>query len=160
MEVLDFETGEKVYEILNRETGEREYPSSTVFHSKSPRKGFRVPSHVYSSVTQPEAKQLKPTSDFYESITYLLPTVVLVSPLLIVFLIVLEIVLHTRTHVKNEKLDKNSNIYYQSPLHLISKEFCGKCKSEAQMKIIKGRDFESHSCFIKHSFEFLKRMLT
>ncbi|KAJ8933208.1 hypothetical protein NQ314_014155 [Rhamnusium bicolor] len=171
---MDPETGEY---YADSETGETSYSSSSSSSSSFnvetgeyegdnclPRRRFRVPSSCYTPTQKKDGskKLLKVDKQEWELITaaiFLLPTMILFYPVLSVFALMLEIFLHTWSHKKNKTL-KCDNIYYQSPLHGIAKEFCGRCKFEdAKVKITKIQDIRNDK-LRKYGLEYIRRVVT
>lgn len=58
---------------------------------------------------------------------FLIPSLLLYSRLAAFLIIILEIFLHMWAHRKNYK-NTNPNVYYRSPLHILSEQFCTLCR--------------------------------
>lgn len=55
----------------------------------------------------------------------------------------LEILVHAWAHRKNAQ-NSNPNIYYRSPMHIMTSQFCPVCRNDAYMKeVIKLQDQRS-----------------
>lgn len=62
------------------------------------------------------------------------------SSFICVILMLLETFLHIRCHKKNKKLT-DPNLYYRSPFHVITSNFCGVCReTEMASKIVQMQD--------------------
>lgn len=46
---------------------------------------------------------------------------------------IVEICLHTWAHRKNAS-NTNPNIYYRSPMHIVSSQFCAYCRNKSEME--------------------------
>ncbi|XP_050501086.1 uncharacterized protein LOC126881090 [Diabrotica virgifera virgifera] len=150
---LDLETGEisEAPTVQNVETGEYEYTRT-----------FKIPSYYYrryqerkekTNCTPRKADPLE--SQLITAAIFLLPTMIFFHPIMLVFVCVIEIFLHTRIHRKNKELEDLS-FYYQSPLHGLTKEVCARCKDEkAKNKIAKLQD-KQHEKFKN----YIKRVVT
>ncbi|VEN48229.1 unnamed protein product [Callosobruchus maculatus] len=159
--VLDTETGESrpwCFSTFDVETGEYE---------DVPLKKFKIPSHYY---TPPEkekkSKQKRPLrkADRHEialihAAIFLLPTFVLFHPVVAIFVAIVETVLHSWSHKSNQLL-KSNRVYFQSPLHPIVKEICGKCKAEQEsLRITKMQDVMNDK-LRKHGLDYIRRVVT
>ncbi|KAG5869668.1 hypothetical protein JTB14_035595 [Gonioctena quinquepunctata] len=142
--ILDLETGEILtYPQFNDETGE--YEGLPHEHEN-----FKIPRAYYTPEPKPNKRKrhkfLK--ADYQESqlITasiYLLPTMILFHPILALVAVIIEIFLHSWSHRSNKRL-KDKNVYFQSPLHPIVKEFCARCKEEnSSLKITRLQDIKN-----------------
>lgn len=60
----------------------------------------------------------------------LIPTLVIFSGIISILLVILEVYLHVRCHIKSKKL-ADSSLYYRSPFHVLTSHFCGVCKDNA-----------------------------
>lgn len=76
--------------------------------------------------------------EFITAIVFLIPTFILFTPLLGVFILTFDVILHRWCHRQNAKLRlrRDESQYYQSPLHMIYKEFCSKCVAEEDCRKI------------------------
>jgi len=161
----DEETGELTPKpTFNSETGEEEF---TYFYpSETPRNKpicFKVPTAEYATANKSKIGNLKPNPETSTTtaaaILYLLPTVVFFYPILAIFTVSIEIILHVWAHRKNRKL-KDENRYYQSPLHIICQEFCAACKEEkSKLKIHKLQEKRLDK-IKKYGLEYVKRIVT
>ncbi|XP_044263426.1 uncharacterized protein LOC123010507 [Tribolium madens] len=152
----DEETGEA---LLNRniETGEDEYISSVAPLRK---KTFKIPP-TYTKKAKNGKKtinlDLSPT--FSTALLFLLPTTIFFYPILGILAVMVEAVIHVWAHRKNKSL-KNQHLYYQSPLHIICKEFCGSCREEeSKMKISKIQEKRADK-IKKYGLEYVRRIVT
>lgn len=179
---IDEETGESVADpifeygtrrfgkpVNNAETGEPEVnvEPTTVRSRRIP---FQIPKEVKQSLSNKERhlkKQeklmgLEPVSvgapfGQINPICLFLPAVVYFRWFL-VLLMVFEVVLHVWAHHKNKTL-KHSSVYFQSPLHGISSEFCALCQNETCMnRVGKMQQVRMHK-FLRQC-NYMKRVVT
>lgn len=186
---MDFETGE-VSESYDTETGENIDTSDSTYDSEIseipyspldeetgenrdclwswPPKRFKVPRSFYTPSSKKRnykkrqnlRKADQQESELITAVIFLLPTMIFFHPILYVVVTVVEIILHNWSHKKNRKLKKDAIYFHRSPLHGISKEFCGRCKEDmAENKIIKIQDRKINR-FRKYQLEYLKRVVT
>lgn len=66
---------------------------------------------------------------------FLIPSLFFFTNLTALIFIISEIFLHVWAHKKNSK-NSNPNIYYRSPLHILTSQFCGKCRSQTEYENI------------------------
>jgi hypothetical protein len=144
----------------NAETGELERTQSFNIHSER-RRPFQVPKkalHNYQLKhrTDHNHQMLELVNTFNDSndisvrieqkflnnihispVVFLLPTLFLFPfpAWFIVFSILIELCLHMWTH-KTNKYSKDSCLRYQSPLHILSSQFCALCRSKRNMQRI------------------------
>ncbi|KOC61532.1 hypothetical protein WH47_05136 [Habropoda laboriosa] len=70
----------------------------------------------------------------------------------------LEVSLHVWAHHKNKAL-KNANVYFRSPFHAISSEFCALCQNETCMnRVGKMQQIRMHK-FLRQC-NYMKRVVT
>lgn len=63
---------------------------------------------------------------------FLIPTIFMCFRFYAVAMAFVEIFLHVWAHKKNAR-NQNQNIYYRSPLHIITSQFCASCLHKRQM---------------------------
>lgn len=80
-------------------------------------------------------------------IMFLVPTLFIFNIYVYIFLSLVEIFLHCWAHTVNG-LNMNKSIYYRSPLHVLSSQFCAKCRSESEME---WRIFETLNKQMRHA---------
>lgn len=165
---MDLETGEVQMSVCDRETGEM--PASPRLNSETgepemnftqptARRSFRIPQgYIRQPCEQPDHQQCHlPADDFRNTrmssvILFLLPTVIF-APVVAIFLGVLEISLHIWAHKKNKSL-RGSDIFYQSPLHVIVSEFCACCIDENSKKKITKMQDKTNNKLTKYHYGF------
>lgn len=138
----DTETGEKELTKVNTETGETEMTVKP--HQERSTKKFKIPNPQKPIKKEEKHKaSTNTTSDTVQVILFLLPTVLLFFPVLAALISIVEIAVHVWAHKKN-KILRNTNFYYQSPLHICVREFCGACRDEISAnKISKIQDMRN-----------------
>ncbi|KAL1518209.1 hypothetical protein ABEB36_001869 [Hypothenemus hampei] len=158
------ETGEIEYltYCLDKETGERHYYTfEKLCHTlqiSNPFKISRYATHMTTIIKNPRRKTSKIRMDFIAAIIFLLPTFLFFSQILGICILTFDILLHRWCHKKNAKLSNNSSIYYQSPLHMIYKEFCCECIAEEDCrKINKIQDIRNNKRYFMQ--ESLRRVV-
>uniref|UniRef100_A0A0K8TN03 Putative conserved plasma membrane protein n=1 Tax=Tabanus bromius TaxID=304241 RepID=A0A0K8TN03_TABBR len=150
----DSETGETDFvsnEIgYDEETGE---PQSNGQHINFPKRKFNIPKQYLESATRRTYKQKKPLScketftltdkdkviHLKEEIIlgynktshrmFLLPSLFFFNRFAVIILAVCEIAMHIWAHRKNSR-NTNPDIYYRSPVHILTSQFCAICRSE------------------------------
>jgi len=142
----DAETGEEEYltYCLDQETGEKYYYTiDRICQSLQMPNPFRInryTTHLSAIVRRENVKHRSSERhmEFITAIVFLIPTFIIFTPLLGVFILTFDVLLHRWCHRQNAKLGLRSDhgIYYQSPLHTIYKEFCSKCLHEEDTKKI------------------------
>ncbi|XP_022904704.1 uncharacterized protein [Onthophagus taurus] len=185
---MDFETGEDIScdegspdqetgetpasPQKNGETGEYEYFYRT-YNVIQKVKGFKIPSHLIKRDLKKEVNNtnheevearlvftgVKPHSKIF---LFIMPTLTLIIPGFIVVLLVLEMILHKWAHKRNEDLlkDNINNIYYQSPYHVVAREFCPRCRTESLTdKIAKLQDQRTRRLFINYGWDYVKQVV-
>ncbi|RZC35232.1 hypothetical protein BDFB_005516, partial [Asbolus verrucosus] len=155
----DEETGE-ITTRFNCETGEEESVITSAPIRGKP-KVFKIPSSYYMNSAKRNEEKVRceypPTAA--TAVLYLLPTTILFYPILGIITVTIEVIIHIWAHRKN-KLLKNKNLYYQSPLHIICKEFCGACKEEnSKMKITMLHERRADK-IKKYGLEYVRRIVT
>lgn len=158
-EYLDSETGEISYcDTWNVETGEYEGELHYLVKKfKIPRSYFTTDAKKSTPMPRKRQKCQQTEIDFIHALIFLLPTMILFHPVLGIVVCVAEFFLHTWSHRKNKQL-KSSTVYFQSPLHLISKELCGRCKAQNEaMQITK---LLKNDKFKKAGLDYIKRIVT
>ncbi|XP_067613231.1 uncharacterized protein [Eurosta solidaginis] len=66
--------------------------------------------------------------------TFLIPTFFCFKVGFYLILMIIETILHLRSHHKNV-LNSNKAYFFRSPLHLLTSQFCGICRGEKEMDI-------------------------
>lgn len=64
---------------------------------------------------------------------FLIPSIFFFTKVIGAIIMVLEILIHIWAHHKNKR-NTNPSIYYRSPLHIITSQFCGICRNEFEME--------------------------
>uniref|UniRef100_A0A1B0FGL6 Uncharacterized protein n=1 Tax=Glossina morsitans morsitans TaxID=37546 RepID=A0A1B0FGL6_GLOMM len=64
----------------------------------------------------------------------LIPTLFCFNVYAALVVMLIELFFHIWAHFKNG-LNMDKNIYYRSPLHVVTSQFCGKCRSESDLSI-------------------------
>lgn len=73
-------------------------------------------------------------------------------------LMMFEVILHVWAHRKNKSL-KNASVYFRSPFHAISSEFCALCQNEMCMdRVGKLQQKRMHKFF--RQCNYMKRIVT
>ncbi|KAJ3662696.1 hypothetical protein Zmor_007031 [Zophobas morio] len=153
----DAETGEEITR-LNLETGEVEFIITSKKLPAKP-KVFRIPTSCMNLKKREEKIKFDSSPTFTAALVFLLPTTIFFSPILGLLVVLIEVIIHVWAHRKN-KLIRHKNLYYQSPLHIICKEYCGACKEEeSKIKITKFQEKRADK-FKKYGFEYFKRIVT
>lgn len=169
--MMDYETGEPIcadretgelpaVPIVNVETGEKECNYTCPRESSESRRTFKIPRIYSPKVGEEEDISIVtfPSDKISPALMFLLPTAFLFNPVFAIFLGFIEMVAHAWAHSKNRKLE-NSGIYYQSPLHIIVREFCASCREEeATNKIHKIQ--ERRSKLKKCGIECVRQIVT
>ncbi|XP_017752595.1 PREDICTED: uncharacterized protein LOC108545473 [Eufriesea mexicana] len=178
---VDEETGESIIvpaseseiqqlvsSINNAETGEPEI--NVIGTAKSRRIRFQIPKEVKETLSTKDGSLKKS-----ENLMDLEPVPVgtsfgQVNPICLFFLTVLcfrwflpvlmffEMSLHVWAHHKNKTL-KDANVYFRSPFHGISSEFCALCQNETCMnRVDKMQQIRMHK-FLREC-NYMKRVVT
>lgn len=180
--LIDEETGESLVQPLyeyearrygkpvnNVETGEPEVnvESGTV---KSRRVPFQIPKEVKQSLSKKE-KLMKKSKGLMDvepvpvgasfgqinPICLFLPAIIYFRWFLML-LMLFEVALHVWAHHKNKAL-KNASVYFRSPFHAISAEFCALCQNETCMnRVGKMQQMRMHK-FLRQC-NYMKRVVT
>uniref|UniRef100_A0A7G3AGN7 Putative secreted protein n=2 Tax=Lutzomyia longipalpis TaxID=7200 RepID=A0A7G3AGN7_LUTLO len=90
---------------------------------------------------------------------FLIPSLFFFFKLTAIFIIFLETLLHIWAHRRNSR-NTNPCIYFRSPLHVVSSQFCAICRSESSMKRVKMIQDERIRIRRLHQFDFVTRTLT
>ncbi|XP_043468511.1 uncharacterized protein LOC122502489 [Leptopilina heterotoma] len=167
---IDEETGEcfdinddHLHVSNNVETGE---PETNVDFRRIRRKvPFQIPKDIQKSISKKKYDKFKDIDSIPDGETFCrINPVCLFLPAIIYFrwfvavLFLMEVILHVYSHRKNKSL-KDSNVYYQSPFHGISSEFCALCQSETCMnRVDKMQQARMHR-FLKQC-NYMKRVVT
>ncbi|XP_060832976.1 uncharacterized protein LOC132916716 [Bombus pascuorum] len=166
----DCEIRRLVSSINNAETGEPEINIVGIETTKSRRIRFQIPKEVKETLSIKDATLKKS-----ENLMDLEPvsagtTFGQVNPVCVFFLAVLcfcwflpvlmflEMSLHIWAHHKNKTL-KDANVYFRSPFHGISSEFCALCQNETCMnRVGKMQQIRMHK-FLRQC-NYMKRVVT
>lgn len=92
----------------------------------------------------------------YNKTSYLLlliPPLFIMPKLAIVLILLSEVLLHRWAHKKNAN-NRSPDIYYRSPLHVMSNQFCGVCRHERQMD----RIVQLHDKRMKQMQNYLRKV--
>lgn len=76
----------------------------------------------------------------------IVPTIFIYTRLSAVLTIIFEVILHVWSHKKNSN-NTNESIYYRSPLHVITSQFCGTCRQEMEMERVSKLQDERQRCW-------------
>lgn len=166
----DCEIRQLVSSINNAETGEPEINIVGIETTKSRRIRFQIPKEVKETLSVKD-RTLKKN----ENLMDLEPvpagaTFGQVNPVCLFFLAVLcfcwflpvlmflEMSLHIWAHHKNKTL-KDANVYFRSPFHGVSSEFCALCQNETCMnRVGKMQQIRMHK-FLRQC-NYMKRVVT
>ncbi|KAK1118631.1 hypothetical protein K0M31_014936 [Melipona bicolor] len=166
----DCEIRQLVSSINNVETGEPEINVVGIETIKSRRTRFQIPKEVKETLSIKDGSLRKS-----ENLMDLEPVPVgasfgQVNPICLFFLAVLcfrwflpilmffEMSLHVWAHHKNKTL-KDANVYFRSPFHGISSEFCALCQNETCMnRVGKMQQIRMHK-FLRQC-NYMKRVVT
>ncbi|KAH8402877.1 hypothetical protein KR222_008484, partial [Zaprionus bogoriensis] len=88
---------------------------------------------------------------------FLIPTLFCCSFIVWTLLAVLELILHMMSHHKNS-LTMEKNLYFRSPLHVLSSQFCAICRNESNSKYNRTFDMLNKQMRLAHRSETLKNM--
>lgn len=136
----DEETGEIVAYTVDSETGEarmnsqRQSDSENVVHMPSNTKLHKTPLNLPRGCGYDSKKMQSLKEDILtgsNKVSYrmlLIPTLVICSGIMSILLVILEVYLHVRCHIKSKRL-ADSSLYYRSPFHVLTSHFCGVCKA-------------------------------
>lgn len=158
----DDETGEvAAVGVINKETGEMEmnYTGPT----------YKKPFKVVSSSTK---LNYKTTTKHFDdnhmnwrtkrvsvAPAFTILTLLFFVPVFGIFTAIIECFIHVWTHKKNKTL-RNTNLYYRSPFHDVTSEFCSLCIDETtKNKITKLQDKRNYK-FMKYGIEYVRRIVT
>ncbi|KAF7988722.1 hypothetical protein HCN44_001295 [Aphidius gifuensis] len=182
MVLIDRETGENLFEFIdqqrsiifnlnseeisNAETGEPEININNV----TTRRKFQIPKEIKRELSYKEKKKMtkkkyKKTTPITEGTCFgqinpifLFLPVIIYLKLFAVILMIFELIFHTWTHHKNKSL-KNSDVYFRSPFHGITSEFCARCQETTRMdKVGKIQQVRLHR-FLRQC-NYMKRAVT
>lgn len=131
----DTETGEIITYNINEETGEptviHKIPSIYAGKKLRKNKKFAKFPDGYMSKTKKfqdlKAKILDGANTTSPRLFLFIPTLMFFPSLICVMLTLLELILHIRCHKYNRNL-KDPQLYYRSPFHIITSNFCGLCR--------------------------------
>uniref|UniRef100_A0A1L8DA82 Putative conserved plasma membrane protein n=1 Tax=Nyssomyia neivai TaxID=330878 RepID=A0A1L8DA82_9DIPT len=90
---------------------------------------------------------------------FLIPSLFFFFKLTAIFIIFIETLLHIWAHRRNAR-NTNPGIYFRSPMHVVSSQFCAICRSESSMKRVKMIQDERIRIRRLHQFDFVTRTLT
>lgn len=179
---IDEETGESLMQSLqdnlemhnpicstnNVETGEPEVNFQGIATQRSKKVPFQIPKQVKDNMMPKKSgckldnMEMEPVpigSSFGQvnPICLFLPAVIY-SRWFLVLLMIFEVILHVWAHRKN-KLLKNASVYFRSPFHAISSEFCALCQNETCMyQVGKLQQKRMHKFF--RQCNYMKRIVT
>ncbi|XP_017794253.1 PREDICTED: uncharacterized protein LOC108575851 [Habropoda laboriosa] len=166
----DCEIRRLVTSINNVETGEPEINVVRIETTKNRRIRFQIPKEVKETLSAKDGSLKKS-----ENLMELEPVPVgssfgQINPVCLFFLAILccrwclpvlmflEVSLHVWAHHKNKAL-KNANVYFRSPFHAISSEFCALCQNETCMnRVGKMQQIRMHK-FLRQC-NYMKRVVT
>ncbi|XP_060520260.1 uncharacterized protein LOC132698287 [Cylas formicarius] len=139
---MDTETGEFLCE-MDRETGENRswgaYLNTETGEDECSKKPFRISDRAGGARFRLSAKKRIESSEtlsqFIKAVVFLVPTAIVFTPLLGLFVLTSACFLHRWSHRQNRKLKMmgDYSIYYRNPLHALSKEFCHLCMEESRI---------------------------
>ncbi|XP_014486169.1 PREDICTED: uncharacterized protein LOC106750367 [Dinoponera quadriceps] len=157
--------------VNNAETGEPEVSlveQSSAVRGHLRRVPFQIPKEVKKSLSEKNSSRKRhlmeqepvPAGASFGQIN----PICLFLPAIIYFrwflalLMLFEVVLHVWAHHKNKAL-KNASVYFRSPFHDISAEFCALCQSETCMnRVGKMHQIRMHK-FLRQC-NYMKRVVT
>ncbi|CAL7933548.1 unnamed protein product [Xylocopa violacea] len=166
----DCKIGPYVSSINNVETGEPEINVVGIETTKNRRIRFQIPKEVKETLSAKDGSLKKS-----ENLMDLDPVPVgasfgQINPICVLFLAALcfrwllpvlmfiETSLHIWAHHKNKTL-KNASVYFRSPFHAISAEFCALCQNETCMnRVSKMHQIRMHK-FLRQC-NYMKRVVT
>lgn len=64
---------------------------------------------------------------------FLIPSLFIFTRIFAPLILLIEVYLHVWAHRKNSR-NTNANIYYRSPLHIITAQFCANCRNHSEME--------------------------
>ncbi|KAL0279980.1 UNVERIFIED_CONTAM: hypothetical protein PYX00_001414 [Menopon gallinae] len=150
---LDYETGEITHAVICLRSERRdEVEDREPKIEKRKKKKFQVPQ---SYIKDPEARKKRNGSRICQKklhvdrieervihgtqnvspIVFMLPTLLLFPAWTSIFCVICEACIHMLSHKRNKM--RKYETQYKSPLHLISSEFCGYCRSHRWKEKIK-----------------------
>ncbi|EDW69789.1 uncharacterized protein LOC115769654 [Drosophila novamexicana] len=88
---------------------------------------------------------------------FLIPTLFCWNFFLWALMSILEISLHMLSHYKNS-LTMQKNLYFRSPLHVLSSQFCAICRNESGSKYNRTFDILNEQMRLAHRSDALKNM--
>lgn len=88
---------------------------------------------------------------------FLIPTLFFWSFALWTLLAMLELILHMMSHHKNA-LTMQKDLYFRSPLHVLSSQFCAICRNESGSKYNRTFDVLNKQMRLAHRSGALKNM--
>lgn len=170
---------------VDAETGEPECSKITVRYLK--RKSFQIPKKYLKSPPEDDeedfdgpscSKKIAPYNPFDKEalirmdcvnkdivlgftkssyLLFLVPSVFCFTKMTAIFILACESVLHYLSHYKNRN-NSNLNIFYRSPLHLLTSQFCRECCAENEMDSIR-KLHEISSSRMKISFKDVTKVM-
>ncbi|XP_078041315.1 uncharacterized protein LOC144472259 [Augochlora pura] len=168
--VTEYEIRRHVVAVNNAETGEPEINMMGTNTVKSRRIRFQIPKEVKETFSTKNGSKKKS-----ENLMQLEPVPVgtcfgQIHPVCVLLLAImcfrwflpvimfLEVALHVWAHHKNKSL-KNASVYFRSPFHAISSEFCAICQNETCMdRVGKIQQIRMHK-FLRQC-DYVKRIVT
>ncbi|XP_035717231.1 uncharacterized protein LOC118439604 [Vespa mandarinia] len=179
---IDEETGESLIQsfrdnveihdtvgsVNNVETGEPEVNFVRTATQRSRKIPFQIPKQVKDNMMPKKSgckldnMEMEPVpigSSFGQvnPICLFLPAIIY-SRWFLALLMIFEVILHVWAHHKNKSL-KNAGVYFRSPFHAISSEFCALCQNETCMdRVGKLQQKRMHKFF--RQCNYMKRIVT
>lgn len=168
--VTEYEARPHVVAVNNAETGEPEMNLMGTNTVKSRRIRFQIPKEVKETLSVKDNSK-KTSENLIESepvpvgtcfsqihpICLFLLGIVCFRWFLTVIM-VLEVAFHVWAHRKNKSL-KNANVYFRSPFHAISSEFCAICQNETCMDRVGKMQQIRMQRFLRQC-DYMKRIVT
>lgn len=168
--VTEYEARPHVVAVNNAETGEPEMNLMGTNTVKSRRIRFQIPKEVKETLSVKDNSK-KTSENLMESepvpvgtcfsqihpICLFLLGIVCFRWFLTVIM-VLEVAFHVWAHRKNKSL-KNANVYFRSPFHAISSEFCAICQNETCMDRVGKMQQIRMQRFLRQC-DYMKRIVT
>ncbi|XP_043248759.1 uncharacterized protein LOC122395341 [Colletes gigas] len=168
--VSDYEIRRHAVAVNNVETGEPEINVVATETTKNRRMRFQIPKEVKETLSTKNGSKKKaenlmdlepvPVGTCFGQIhpICLFLLAIVCFHWLLPVLTFLEVSLHVWAHHKNKAL-KNASVYFRSPFHGISSEFCALCQNETCMdRVGKMQQIRMHK--ILRQCNYMKRVVT
>lgn len=133
----DDETGEVITYSVNVETGEPKVEGPPLLNIQPRQSPTRQVTHRYMKFPRGYMSKTKKFQSLKANILagsntvsqrmIIIPAMLICPSLICILLMVLEIYLHVYCHLRNKELN-DTEVYYQSPFHMITSTFCGVCR--------------------------------